>query len=440
MSINFIGGFMSNLIIFSCIFLVLLTIFIKTFRSFTSQLYLRSKIKKGLLQNKTEIRLAKGDKQQLSEVYKRVYNIVTHRPSRLFTPKNRRKFEQRATSELNRMVKNPLTKLFASLLTYSKGMLTFIFLIATTFFGVMVVDEVKASSLTLPTINKDVQLKLNVDLEDKIDSIVSSLFNAENKLQSFNFQPLANDEVIPVYDVKDYPQAITSVEELGQAIAHHMSKFENQFTLHYEGDASDFENTVDEVYKWLQVNEPYLWAVMGDFSTRARSFGNQIEWQATINYDLTAEENAIVLGMIEQIVQTIPEDATEAEKVKFVNDYLVVHTKYNLNSKANAHTPYSVLVNGEGVCEGYALAALLMFEELGIEAKYVIGDAGGPHAWNLVKVDGQWYHLDVTWNDPVPDQGDKVHYNYFLITDEKLKKDHQWIEADYPKTAVENYL
>lgn len=431
---------MSNLIIFSSIFLVLLTIFIKTFRSFTSQLYLRRKIKKGLLQNKAEIRLAKGDKQQLSEVYKRVYNFVTYRPSRLFTPKNRRKFEQRATSELNRMVRNPLTKLFASFLTFSKGMFTFIFLMATTFFGVMVVDEVKASSLTLPTINKDVQLKLNVDLEDKIDSIVSSLFNAENKLQSFNFQQLENESVIPVYDVKDYPQTVTNVEELGQAIAHHMSKFENQFTLNFEGDASDFENTVDEVYKWLQVNEPYLWAVMGDFSTRARSFGNQIEWQATINYDLTAEENAIVLGMIEQIVQIIPEDASEAEKVKFVNDYLVVHTKYNLNSKANAHTPYSVLVNGEGVCEGYALAALLMFEELGIEAKYVIGDAGGPHAWNLVKVDGQWYHLDTTWNDPVPDQGDKVHYNYFLITDEKIKKDHQWIEADYPKTAEENYL
>lgn len=151
-------------------------------------------------------------------------------------------------------------------------------------------------------------------------------------------------------------------------------------------------------------NEPYLWAVMGEFSTRAKYYGNKVEWNATVNYDLTAEENAIVLGKIDQIINTIPDNATESEKVKFVNDYLVVHTAYNVNSKANPHTPYSVLMNGEGVCEGYALAALLMFEALDIEAKYVVGNAGGPHAWNLVKVDGQWYHLDITWNDPVPDQ------------------------------------
>lgn len=430
---------MSNLIIFSSIFIVLLLIFIKLIRSFLSQTYLRQKIKKGLHQHKTEIYLAKGDKQQLFEIYKRVYNMVIYRGNRFFAPKNNRNFEQRAQSELNRMTKNPLTKLYSSLLTFIKGLVASIFLLATIFFAVIVVDEVKASSLTLPTIDQDMQLKLTVDLEDKIDSIITTLFHRENTLQSFDFQQVANEAVIPVYDVKDYPQAVTNIEQLGQAIAHHMSQFEQQFTVYYEGDAADFEHTIDEVYKWLEVNEPYLWAVMGEFSTRALSFGNTIEWQATVNYDLTAEQHAVVLGKIEQIINTIPQDATEAEKVKFVNDYLVVHTKYNVNSKANPHTPYAILMDGEGVCEGYALAALLMFEALGIEAKYVIGHAGAPHAWNLVKVDGQWYHLDTTWNDPVPDQGEKVHYNYFLITDEKISNDHQWKTSDYPQSAVNNY-
>ena len=56
----------------------------------------------------------------------------------------------------------------------------------------------------------------------------------------------------------------------------------------------------------------------GDFSTRARSLGNTIEWQATVNYDLTAEQNAIVLGKIDQIINMIPQDATEAEKVNLL--------------------------------------------------------------------------------------------------------------------------
>ena len=438
---SIVGGFMNNLIIYSSIFLFLLILFINTWRSFSTQYYLRRRIKKGIRRNKREIRLARGNEQQLFEVYKMVYHDVIYRPNSLFTPKNRRKFEKKADNELNRMVCNPITKLFSVVLTFSKGILTVIFLLATIFFGTIVIDEVKASSLTLPTINKDIQMKLNVNLEDKINSIVTNFLNSENQLQSFNFQEVSNDQVIPVYeDGKALPQTVTNVEQLGQAIAYHMARFENQFTVNYQGNGGDFEQTIDEVYKWLQVNEPYLWAVMGEFKTRARDYGYKVEWQATIDYDLTAEQHALVLGKIEQIIQAVPEHASEAEKVKFVNDYLVVHTTYNTNSAANPHTPYSVLMNGEGVCEGYALAALLMFEALDVEAKYVVGDAGGPHAWNLVQVDGQWYHLDTTWNDPVPDQGYKVHYNYFLITDEKMAEDHQWIESDYPKTAVEDYL
>ena len=432
-----------NLILYSSIFLFLLILFINTWRSFSTQYYLRRRIKKGIRQNKREIRIARGNEQQLYEVYKGVYHDVIYRPNTLFTPKNRRKFEKKADNELNRMTCNPITKLFSLILTFSKGMLAFVFFLATILFGSLVVDEVKASSLTLPTINKDIQLKLNANLEDKLDSIVTNLFNTKNQLQSFNFQEVANEAVIPVYDDgKNYsqPQKITNIEQLGQAIAYHMSQFENEFTFVYEGDSGDFEETINQVYKWLQVNEPYLWAVMGEFTTRARDYGYKVEWQASIDYDLTAEQHALVLGKIEQIVQSVPEHASEAEKVKFVNDYLVVHTKYNTNTTASPHTPYSVLMNGEGVCEGYALAALLMFEALDVEAKYVVGDAGGPHAWNLVQVDGQWYQLDITWNDPMPDQGDKVHYNYFLITDEKMAEDHQWIEADYPKTAMEDYL
>lgn len=431
---------MSNLIIFSIIFLIVLVIFIKQFRSFTAQLYIRSRIRKGIQQNFKQIKLAKGNKQQLFDIYKSVYNNATSKPNRLFASRDRDKFELKANTELNRMTRNPFTKLYASLLTYSKGFFTCLFLIATILSGGILKEEVKASSLTLPTVDENIQLKLNVNFEDKIDQIVTSFMQGENKLQSFNFQDLANKKVVPVYDVKDLPQAVTNVEQLGQAIAHHMSQFENQFTVYYEGDVSDFETTIDEVFAWLEANEPYLWAVMGEFSTRAKYYGNKVEWHATVNYDLTAEQNAIVLGKIDQIISTIPENATESDKVKFVNDYLVVHTEYNLNSKANPHTPYSVLMNGEGVCEGYALAALLMFEALGIEAKYVVGNAGGPHAWNLVKLDGQWYHLDTTWNDPVPDQGDRVHYQYFLISDEKISDDHEWIKSDYPKTAVNDYL
>ena len=125
---------------------------------------------------------------------------------------------------------------------------------------------------------------------------------------------------------------------------------------------------------------------------------------------------------------------------KFVTDYIVKNTKYNSDSAANAHTPYAILLTGEGVCEGYALAAYLILKEIGMDVQYVVGDAGGPHAWNMVKVDGHWYHLDTTWNDPIPDQGSKVRYDYFLVSDKTLLKDHEWDSDLYPTSAEDDYL
>lgn len=76
-----------------------------------------------------------------------------------------------------------------------------------------------------------------------------------------------------------------------------------------------------------------------------------------------------------------------------------------------------------------------------MDVQYVVGDAGGPHAWNMVKVDGNWwYHLDTAWNDPIPDQGSKVRYDYILLSDETLSKDHEWDTDLYPETAEDDYL
>lgn len=66
-------------------------------------------------------------------------------------------------------------------------------------------------------------------------------------------------------------------------------------------------------------------------------------------------------------------------------------------------------------------------DQLGINVKYVLGYAGEEyHAWNLVQLNNQWYHLDTTWNDPVPDQGKVSNYSYFLKSDNQISTDHTW--------------
>jgi hypothetical protein len=100
------------------------------------------------------------------------------------------------------------------------------------------------------------------------------------------------------------------------------------------------------------------------------------------------------------------------------------------------HTAYGALANGEAVCEGYACAAKLLLNELGIlcDIQFGVCTNGGGHAWNLVELDGQWYQMDVTWNDGSADRSD-----YLLVTDDYMRKSRTWDESDYPACAQTAY-
>ena len=148
----------------------------------------------------------------------------------------------------------------------------------------------------------------------------------------------------------------------------------------------------------------------------------------------------------EIIAQIIKPEYSELERVQAVHDYLVLNTKYDI-SQANGGSvpvselnkfPYSVLKEHKGICTGYALAAKLLLERAGIEAIYVTGTGrNGSHAWNIVKVNNNYYHLDVTWDDPSGAEEDYICWDFFLKSDSTMKKNHTW-SSDYPK-CVSDY-
>jgi transglutaminase-like putative cysteine protease len=136
-------------------------------------------------------------------------------------------------------------------------------------------------------------------------------------------------------------------------------------------------------------------------------------------------------GITEEIIDA---NMTEMDKVIAVHDYLVVNTVYSEEQDKADYlaTAYSVLIEGEGQCQGYseAFTALLMIS--GVETKVISGDALDvsatyqPHAWNLVKIDGDWYHADVTWDDPIPDTGGSAIHTYLFRSDDYFERDHSW--------------
>ena len=141
---------------------------------------------------------------------------------------------------------------------------------------------------------------------------------------------------------------------------------------------------------------------------------------------------------------------TDFEKEKAIHDYIVNITKYDRENfekgttPIESHTAYGVFVNKVAVCEGYAIAMKKMLDAVDIESLIVIGEAGGyNHAWNLVNLEGEWYHVDATWDDPVyivnEKQVDILSYDYFNLTDDEIKKTHKFNAENYPKAISKKF-
>lgn len=123
------------------------------------------------------------------------------------------------------------------------------------------------------------------------------------------------------------------------------------------------------------------------------------------------------------------------ERIKFVHDEIVDMTTYDKESyelgeaagamkDAYSNSAYGPLVEGIALCGGYAKLFELVMHRLGYECEYITGTAdGGPHAWNLLVFDDDYYYVDLTWDDPDLDDGMRL-YNYFCVNDAMIEKTH----------------
>lgn len=140
---------------------------------------------------------------------------------------------------------------------------------------------------------------------------------------------------------------------------------------------------------------------------------------------------------------------TDAEKCQALHDYLIRTVVYDLetrdygSSSAEPYNAYGALVSRRCVCDGYSEAYVLLLNRAGIEAQVVMSETMS-HSWAVVLLDGQWYHVDVTWDDPTPDAGptETPAYTYFLRGDDSMlvvgdQLHHDW--RSVRQTLYETY-
>ncbi|HWT73718.1 MAG TPA: transglutaminase domain-containing protein [Mobilitalea sp.] len=162
-----------------------------------------------------------------------------------------------------------------------------------------------------------------------------------------------------------------------------------------------------------------------------------------VNYETTLAQERVVDSKVASTLKSLKlTGSSDYDKVKKIHDYIINSAKYDTSYQK--YSAYDMFIYKTAVCEGYALTAYRLFVDAGLESRIITGTGKGQaHAWNLVKVDGQWYNIDLTWDDPITNTGEQVlRYDYFLKSTADFK-DHvraaeyntAEFQAEYPIAA-----
>lgn len=129
---------------------------------------------------------------------------------------------------------------------------------------------------------------------------------------------------------------------------------------------------------------------------------------------------------VDKIIENeIKDEQDPKEIIKIVHNYIINNTKYDKDRadrniiKYESNTAYGVLIEKYGLCGGYTDAMAIFLNRYNIPNFKVVSEN---HIWNAVYIDNNWYHLDLTWDDPVLTDGtDTLEYTFFLITTPELE-------------------
>ena len=265
-------------------------------------------------------------------------------------------------------------------------------------------DEVKAGQMTSVYINP---LYKEVVSADEISNVPSTLCASPSARHTY-----VTDESVVIDTIRQ-----TMVERKQQVIVYYETK--EQLGTDFLGEW--IESAVDETgepdegdylrwhYSEVQANSSYLSYPDGrnEYTIIIRFF-----------YYTTAEQEKELSNEIDELLEElqISNALSDYQKVKKIYDYMCSNITYDYRNLNNERyelkfTAYAALIHKTAVCQGYANLLYRLLREVGIDTRIIAGIGnGGPHGWNIIKLDNLYYYADATW-----DAGQNE-YQYFLKT------------------------
>ncbi len=136
---------------------------------------------------------------------------------------------------------------------------------------------------------------------------------------------------------------------------------------------------------------------------------------------------------------------TELEKELYIHDFICENIHYDKLKKPYSHEIIGPLGHGVGVCEGIAKSVKVLCDALGVWCIIVISEANPEkkikyrHAWNVIRIDGKYYHLDVTFDNTLS-RDDAVRYDYVNLADKQIFRDHEPVIWKVPECTDSDHF
>lgn len=264
--------------------------------------------------------------------------------------------------------------------------------------------------------------------------VLNSIISSKNNIGIFKEFPESPSESYNGYYYSDLEENEKIVYEI---IADEIENFPKRIRI------PEIDNDgLSDVFDALHYDNPdYLF--LGGNCTVETSFGSSY---FIPQYIMTKSEYVSALEELsyirENILRRTASFTDDYEKELYVHDYIVDKCEYVKKTGGTYSSSYGCLVNGSASCEGYAKAMKYLLDAMDIENYLVYGttksddNEDNGHAWNIVKINSDYYHVDATWDDPCENEIEN-RYAYFNLTDNEITETHT-IDSRFSSICTQN--
>ena len=275
-------------------------------------------------------------------------------------------------------------------------------------------------------------------------------------------------EQLDVYSKLIYKAILSNIDnlrignkeiELSNSLSNIMKKDngKEEINIAFQNAWSAFRLDHPEIFD-INIKNVYL-------TTKTITIGNKTKYEFYLNSKEEKNINSInnTKNIVEQKKQEVINNVNNgntAIKILGVHNWLIDNIKYDVTmQKENNSNIYGALIENNVVCEGYAKAFKYILDDLEIPCVIICGEVVDEkgiiqkHAWNEVYLNGKWYAIDVTWDDPIIIGGgnltNELRYKYFLKGSTEINKNHfqngkmsddeNEIEFKYPELSIDDY-